>query len=116
MAIGIVGGGSSRYNAHIDYDVTITASTDGVSNWQKDETAGTNCYVQTVLTADISRNLYVDGNTDFQVIPHPEKITEWALDQFGWIGAAESTATGIKFYCFIGQPSFDIPITLRIIK
>lgn len=117
MAIGVVGS-SGRTNNYVDYDVTITAQSGdpAVDNWTADATAGANAYTQTVLTADISANLYIDGATDFYVIPNPQTITESALDQFGWISAAESTSTGIKFYSMTGKPSFDIPVTIRVIK
>lgn len=117
MAIGVVGS-SGRTNNYVDYDVTITAQSGdpAVDNWVADSSAGPNAYVQTVLTADISSNLYIDGGTDFYVIPNPQTITESALDQFSWISAAESTSTGIKFYSMTGKPSFDIPVTIRVIK
>lgn len=117
MAIGVIGS-SGRTNNYVDYDVTVTAQSGdpATDNWHADATAGQNAYVQTVLTGDISSNLYVDAATDFYVIPNPQTITESALDQFSWISAAESTSTGIKFYSMSGKPSFDIPVTIRIIK
>lgn len=117
MAIGVVGS-SGRTNNYVDYDVTITARSGdpATDNWVADATAGASAYVQTVLTADISSNLYIDDATDFYVIPNPQTITESALDQFSWISAAESTSTGIKFYSMTGKPSFDIPVTIRVIK
>lgn len=114
MAIGVIGS-AGKQNAYKDFDVTISAQTGGVDNWTADATVGANAYTQTVLTADISPNLYIDGATDFYVIPNPNAITESALGQFSWISAAESTSTGIKFYSVTGKPSFDIPVTIRVI-
>lgn len=113
MAIGILGG-SARGTAYVDYDITISAKTGEVSNWTLSTPNGQTCYTQTILTSDISPNLYIDGNTDFQLIPRMETITQWGLEQFGWLSAAESTAEGIKVYSMTGQPSFDIPVTLRV--
>ena len=115
MSIGVIGS-SGRTNNYVDYNVTISHQTGGVDNWALDTTAGANCYTQTVLTADIDTNLYIDGATDFYVIPNPATITESSLDQFSWLSAAESTSTGIKFYSMTGKPSFDIPVTIRVIK
>ena len=114
MAIGVIGS-AGKQNAYKDFDVTIAAQTGGVDNWVADTSVGPNAYTQTVLTADISPNLYIDGATDFYVIPKPGAITESALEQFSWLSAAESTATGIKFYSVTGKPSFDIPVTIRAI-
>ena len=114
MAIGVIGS-SGKKNSYIDYNVTILAQTEGVDNWVADSTVGSNAYTQTVLTADISPNLYIDGGTDFYVIPNPTTITDSALEQFSWLSAAESTSTGIKFYSITGKPSFNIPVTIRVI-
>lgn len=117
MSIGVIGS-SGRTNNYVDFDVTIPAQSGDPAqdNWVAEPSAGPNAYSMTVLTADISSNLYIDDGTDFYVIPNPQTITESALDQFSWISAAESTSTGIKFYSMTGKPSFDIPVTIRIIK
>lgn len=114
MAIGVIGS-AGKQNAYKDFDVTITAQSGGVDNWTADATVGATAYTQTVLTGDISSNLYIDGATDFYVIPNPATITESALEQFSWISACESVSTGIKFYSVTGKPTFDIPITIRVI-
>lgn len=114
MAIGVIGSAGKR-NTYKDFNVTISAQTGGVDNWTADSSVGTNAYTQTVLTADISANLYIDGATDFYVIPNPPAITESALEQFSYISACESTSTGIKFYSVTGKPTFDIPVTIRVI-
>ena len=114
MAIGVMPSVGKTMDT-VDYNITITAKTGNTDNWEADATVGTDCYTQTVLTADISPNLYIDGGTKFYVLPHPNSVTSSALEQFAWLACAESTDTGIKFYSVRGKPSFDIPVTIRII-
>ena len=73
MAIGVIGS-SGKQNAYKDFNVTISAQTGGVDNWAADATVGATAYTQTVLAEDISPNLYIDGATDFYIIPNPNAI------------------------------------------
>ena len=103
-----------------DFDIVLTAETSGTSNWVADASIGGDAYTQTKLTADISPSVWIDANTHFDVLPckrsGQQVLTESDLDIFASISYAESTATGIKFVSVTGQPTADIPLTLRIYK
>ncbi len=109
-----------QHIAFRDFNVVIPAQNGGVSAWTADQTIGGNAYKQTVLTADISAGLYIDGNTRFDVLPALRSgatvLTESDLDIFDDISYAESTATGIQFVSVTRQPTADIPVTIRIYK
>lgn len=122
MSIGVIGS-CGKMKRYADFEFTIPYQKSGVDAWTQDATAGDTCYSQIVLAEDINPSLYVDGATDFYVMPNPTVITQSALEQFSYISIADSTSISeggvtkgaIKFFSMTGKPTFNIPVIIRII-
>ena len=123
MATGIISGIGNLPHEHLleeVYDVRLVAVQDGVNNWQPYSTAGTPCYVYDYdLKADFP-NADIDTSYIYECLLRGN-VTKTRLEEFSWINALEVIELNIgqpdekkviRFYCFNGQPTFDIDIKL----